>query len=92
MALRSSIVPHAAVYLVNPVLIAIIPASAATGYVGQSGSPTVREITSWPLACNSLALATKAKVGEDFKVRALCDNMFRPIFRFYFFKFIFLIK
>src|SRR5690348_8571800 len=56
------------------------PASLIVAKVSQSGSPTESEITLWPRAESSLALAAMARVGEGFKLRAFFDSTSDPFF------------
>ncbi|MNC65827.1 hypothetical protein D3C75_1161570 [compost metagenome] len=57
-------VPSTAVYLVKPLLIAVIAASLMCCGVSKSGSPAPNPITFLPAAFNSAALLVTASVGD----------------------------
>src|SRR6267142_1892962 len=76
MAWRSSGVPLAGVYLVNPSFSALIAASLICWGVSKSGSPAPNPTTSCPSAFICLALESIARVKEGDRAAARCEILY----------------
>ena len=74
MALRSSRVPAAGVYLVSPCWMAAMPAALIDSGVSKSGSPTEKLTTSMPSAAICFDRASIAMVGDGVRILARADR------------------
>src|SRR3954464_7843223 len=64
MACRRGSMPGVGAYFVLPAFTAAMHASLICSGVSKSGSPAAKLHTSCPAACNALALASTASVGD----------------------------
>ena len=76
--------PSTAVYLVSPLLIALIAASLILSGVSKSGSPAPNPMTSLPAALISLAFEVTAIVGDGFIRFKLLETMLIEIYNIFF--------
>ncbi len=70
MASRSGSMPGVGAYFVFPARSATMQASLMCSGVSKSGSPAAKPQTSSPAACNALAFASTANVGDGETLRA----------------------
>ena len=75
IACLNSIIPGPAVYLVNPLSIAIFPALMICEGVLKSGSPTEKLTRSTPLDFISAATVAISKVNEGFIFFTLFESL-----------------